>query len=51
MKNLELVQVHSLFTFMGNDRWPGWLSTAEQTYDVMMNKFACVGVFTSSAPQ
>lgn len=50
MRNLELVQAHSLFTFMGRttDGLGSFLqsSLAEQSYHVV-KKFACVGVLTS----
>ena len=55
MRNLELVQAHSLFTFMGRmTDGPGSFlqqSIAEQSYHVMKKKFACVGVLTSSGLQ
>lgn len=55
MRNLELVQAHSLFTFMSRmTDGPGSFlqqSIAEQSYHVMKKKFACVGVLTSSGLQ
>lgn len=55
MGNLELVQAHSLFTFMGRmtDGPSSFLpqSIAEQSFHVMTKKFVCVGVLTSSGLQ